>query len=204
MIKLYIDESGNLGKQGDFFVIAVLVTKNGKRIKNLVKRYCAENKIEEMKSRGMSVQHKESFLQAINKNPDHYFSYVCLRKSALENKKLYEDKNVLFNFILSHVLKKIVKRHTEEDIHVCIDNRTQKVSSLNSLSDYIKAKALGEWGYNKEFSLKYCDSKEVKLVQVADVAAGTILERYKRKRMMSYPLLTIRDSVRFPYRKFDD
>jgi len=39
-MQIYIDESGNLGKKGRFFIIAALIPERSRRIVNIIKRYC--------------------------------------------------------------------------------------------------------------------------------------------------------------------
>ncbi len=201
--KIYIDESGNLGEQGRFFVIAAIVVIKGNRIKNILKRFCAEKKIEEIKNRVLTFPDRQHILDLLCKGDDHYISYICLDKHKIREKKLFEDKNVLFNYLLSHLLRPIVKRNLSCSINICIDNRSLKVTSTHSLADYIKTKAYGEWEYNKELAVHYVDSKTVKLIQAADIAAGVVFDKYKLGIEHFYQKLFIKDSIKFPYKDFN-
>lgn len=201
--KIYIDESGNLGEQGRFFSIAAVVVVRGKRIKNLLKRFCAEKKIDEIKNRLLSFSERQDLLNSMRKGDDHYVSYICLDKSKIREKRLFKDKNVLFNYLLSYLLKPIVKRNLNTDIHICIDNRSLKITSTHSLADYIKTKAYTEWDYEKEIFVSYADSKKVKLIQAADIAAGVILEKYKLNIDHFYEKLFLKDCIRFPHQDFN-
>lgn len=202
--RIYIDESGNLGEQGRFFAIAAVVVTKGKRIKNIIKRFCAEKKLDEIKNRSLSFSDRQDLVNSLRKGDDHYVSYICLDKSKIREKRLFKDKNVLFNYLLSHLLKPIVKRNLNTDVHVCIDNRSLKVTSTHSLADYIRTKAYTEWGYEKEIFVSYVDSKEVKLIQAADIAAGIVLERYKLNTSHFYEKLFLKDCIRFPHLDFND
>jgi hypothetical protein len=56
MRKIYIDESGDLGTGGRYFVIGALCTEDGKRIRNIIKKHCAKNGIDELKNFGIRIK----------------------------------------------------------------------------------------------------------------------------------------------------
>ena len=51
MKTFFVDESGDLGAKGKYFVIVLLAPQNGKRISNFMRKFCATNKLDEVKGR---------------------------------------------------------------------------------------------------------------------------------------------------------
>lgn len=202
MLKLYIDESGNLGPQGRYFVIGGLCTEDGKRIRNILKRHCAGEGVDEFKNRDTSFQHRQNIVRKIKSAIDHEVAYICIDKDSIQNRKLLEDNNLMFNYAFGFLMKEIIRTHLEKDIRVTIDNRNQKVFSINSLGDYIKIKAFTDWGYRNSLEFCYCDSKDDRLIQAADLIAGTVLEKYKRNKNHLYQLLKPQYSIKFPHQNF--
>ena len=119
----------------------------------------------------------------------------------VKKKRLFENNNLLFNYLLSFLVKDVIKANTD-DICLYLDNRTQKVASANSLKDYIQIKAYAEWGFTKNFSVQYLDSRESKAIQMADLVANCIRRKYHWKNDDLYARLNIVKSIKFPQETF--
>lgn len=85
---------------------------------------------------------------------------------------------------------------------IYMDNRNQKVASINSLSEYIKIKAMTSWGFDKDVKFQYCDSRDHKALQMVDLVANCIRRKYVHKKSDFYNRLNIVKSIRFPQGKF--
>lgn len=203
MIKIYIDESGNLGLNEGYFVIAMLAPTNPKRIKNIIKRFCAHHSIEEAHACHLLFPDRQFLANKLNQEKDYTASYIVVDKMMVENKKLYESNNLLFNYLFSFLVEDIFKTNTD-DIMLYLDNRNQKVASVNSLGEYIKIKAYTSWGFTKEVTFEYCDSKDVKALQMVDLIAHCIFKKYTSKKEDLYNRLNISKSIKFPIERFRD
>ncbi len=186
-MQLFIDESGSWGKQDRYFVIAMFIPLKPKRIKNLVKNFCASYNINEVKASRLEFPEKTTLIN----------------KLQVTSKRLLEDGNLCFNFLLSYLLKKTIKE-ASQDIEIFIDNRNTKVSSSNSLEDYIKIKAYFQWKFSYTIKIHYRDSREVKLIQMADLIANAIYAKYNWRKDHFYSQLSITESIKFPVDKFGD
>lgn len=111
--------------------------------------------------------------------------------------KLFQSNNLLFNYLFSLLIRDTIRANTD-DIDILIDNRTQKVASSNSLCDYIKLKAITEWGFNKNLNITYVDSKNCKTVQIADLVANSIRRKYFHHLTDFYDRLNVVKSIKFP------
>lgn len=203
MLKIYIDESGDLGLNEGYFVIAMLIAHDSHRIKNIIKNFCAKNCFKEAHACKMSFPNKQFLVNELVKQADYSVSYIVVDKMMVENKKLYESNNLLFNYLFSFLVKDVFKANTD-DIRLYLDNRNQKVASMNSLSEYIKIKALTSWGFDKNIIFEYCDSKDYKALQMVDLVASCIRRKYVYKISDFYDRLNIIKGIRFPRGKFRD
>lgn len=206
-MQVFIDESGNLGKNGRFFVIAALIPENPKRIKNIVKRSCvkfgfAKTTFDEIKASQLSFPEKQEIIFKLREKDDFSCSYIVADKNFL-HPKIFADKNLCYNYLSSFLLKQIIKRATE-DIEVILDNHTIKVYSAYSLKDYIRISAYSKWGFEKDISFKYLDSKECKALQAIDVLANAVYAKYNYDKKHLYGLIepNFKYRIKFPYDKF--
>ena len=202
MITIFVDESGDLGKGNRYFVIALIVPQKSKRISNFMKRFCVKNKLQEVKAAQLTFSQKQDIFNKLTSANDYTVSYIVADKSNIDNKKLFEDKNLCYNYLFSFLIKKTIKS-TNDDICILLDNHSTKVKSINSLCDYIKIKAFTQWNYRHNLHINYVDSKNSKIVQVIDVIANAIYAHYLYKKNHFYNMLTISESIKFPQNKFD-
>ncbi len=201
MKTVFIDESGDLGTKDRYFIIAMLAPQRSKRISNFMKKFCAKHNLPEIKGSKLSVPHKQEIFNKLCSANDYTISYIVADKWNIDNKKLFEDKNLCYNYLMSFLVKKTI-RSTQEDIMILLDNHSTKVKSINSLADYIRIKAFTQWGFKHNIHVRYTDSKHSKVVQAADIIANAIYANYIYKSGHFYNMLTISESIKFPYSKF--
>lgn len=207
-MELYLDESGNLGKKGRYFNIACFCPSNPKRIKNIIKKAHLDieksgKKLEEIKAFKLDTSEKQDILNKLVKVDDFTFSYIVADKKHLEQ-KILDDKNICYNYLASHIFKRIIKA-SREDIDIIMDNHDIKTKSLNSLKDYIKMEALTKWGYKHNIKFEYQDSKMVKNLQAVDILSNVIYAKYTYGKDHLYNIVKKHNihSIKFPYKKFN-
>src|SRR3990167_4771873 len=153
MKTLFVDESGNLGTKDQYFVLAMLAPQNNKRIINFMKRFCASNHLPEVKASRLSFPQKQEIFNKLCSANDYTISYIVADKWNIDNKKLFEDKNLCYNYLMSFLVKKTIKS-AQEDIMILLDNHSTKVKSINSLADYIRIKAFTQWGFKHNIHIR--------------------------------------------------
>lgn len=198
---LHIDESGNLGKDGRFFVISAVEYLDRKRIQNFIRKNKKDNSLTEIKGSTLSVPERQKIINHLNYRADYFISYIILDKKNLDNKKLFQDNNILFNYLCSFLFKGHLK-NSSDDFMLCFDNRTVKVKSGNSLKDYLRILAYTKLNCSSNLDLCYLDSKSDNCIQMTDVIANTIYQSYTNKTAHFYDQLKISHSIRFPQAKF--
>lgn len=201
MLKAFIDESGNLGQNEGYFIIAMVVLHDSNRIKNMIKSFCAYNSLDEVHATDLNFVQKQYLINKLVKQQDYSVSYIIADKMMISNKKLFENNNLIFNYLFSFLVKDIIKANTD-DVCFYLDNRTQKVASANSLKEYIQIKAYAEWGFKKDLQLSYMDSKECKAIQMADLIASCIRRKYQWGKQDLYSRLNIVKAIQFPQIQF--
>jgi len=195
-----IDESGDSGdKGGRYFVIAAVESSNPKRLKNLVKHFCAQKKIKEIKGSLLEVPERQALLNSLNYADDYQVSYLILDKKHFQRKDIL-GQNVLFNYLASFVCEDIFRRATSE-ITLCFDNRTVRTTSKYSLPDYLKAKSI-EWNVVHNINVHFPESHDHTGIQITDLIANTIYRSYKYNQPHFYKQISILKSIKFPYQQF--
>lgn len=201
MVQVFIDESGNLGRNEGYFVISMLVLQKPKRIKNIIKNFCSYHQLVEVHAADLDFPKKNYLINKLIRQNDYEVHYIVVDKMMVQEKKLFESNNLLFNYLFSFLVKDIFQSN-KDDVFLHLDNRTQKVSSLNSLKEYISIKAYTDWGFTKNLNLEYFDSKSCKAVQMADLVANAVYRKYHWGKSDFYNRLKIKKSINFPVNKF--
>lgn len=208
-VHLYIDESGNLGNGGNYFVIACIVTNNEKSLNNFMKK--TERKVKktfpsyinkkEIKASEANPIIKEYYLRKLSEK-DFDLYYTVARKDCIFD-YLKEDKNALYSYLLHFLIKEIIKDNPDE-ITIILDNRSIKTKSTNSFADYIKIKIMYEWGYNCKIIVRYVESSNSYLVQIADFFANALWSHYEYGEDFYYNLVIkrLKYAEKFPFRCF--
>ena len=209
MLKIAFDESGNLGKKERYFVIAGIVPDNNiaeKRITNLVRRtrasFTSSLKRKELKGSLMTMPQKQRFLKNLCSKNDYRVVYLVADKNHIDP-RIFADKNLTFNFLFGKLLKCFINSFSE-DLELCIDNRTVKVTSRDSLQNYLKIEAYTKWNYSHELDIHLEDSENDDLLQAVDIIANTIYAKYNynASHLYSYNSGYCVRKQHFPYTKF--
>ena len=190
---LYFDESGNLGKNGKYFIISCILTSAPKALQNKMKKTLLFIKKQyphlkfndyELKANAANSLSRTTILSNIA-DKDLSISYIVADKDHVYN-YLLDDKNLFYNYLLKILLNNFTslfrKASTENaTIHLILDNRSIKVKSKNSFADFIKIYFLYEKHINVNIEVEYRDSKASNAynVQAADYVAHALYSHYE-------------------------
>ena len=189
MITAYIDESGNLGRGGDYFVLAAIVynnTKGENRIKRIIKReqqlLTSERhaaKLPEIKSYSLSFSQRQRILNKIVSRADNDIYYLAIYKKNVTLLNLDKPKNLVYNYF-AKILTDMIFSKYNDDFRIIFDQRSTCVKSMNSLPDYITIGAYTNYNHaDKNVEVIQRDSKTLYNLQAADIIAGTVYYAYK-------------------------
>lgn len=201
---LYFDESGNLGSDGRYFTIACILTENPKGLQNKMKKvlnyikknydYVKWNKYE-LKAASCTPEIKRIIYNALSKK-DIEVSYIVADKVYIDD-ILKRDKNCLYNYLLKLLLDNYKFKFRNNKINIFLDNRSIKVKSQNSFSDYIKIHFNYELRLNCKLNIEYLNSegKNAYNIQAVDYIANSIYAKYEYNYNDYYEIYS--DKVKF-------
>lgn len=212
MVTVFLDESGNLGRGGEFFTIAAVVfsqSSGQNRLKRLMKKACldyspTDTPLRELKANGLSFPQKQELLNKISVRADHEIFYITAQKKYVTMLQQGRDKNLVYNYLAGILVLEIIKKYND-DICLNFDQRTTKVASMNSLKDYIKIKAYTTGEFRHTLNVGQYDSHSMYNLQTADILAGIINGSYVRQNSHLIKIIETRleAKIEFPRKKFD-
>lgn len=211
MIYAYLDESGNLGRGGKFFTIAATVFDNEKgklRVKRIIKREClrlskSNIPLSELKFYKLNFNERQRILNKIIQKADLDLYYITAKKSRVTLLQQGRDKNLVYNYLAGLLVEKIILRYND-DITFCFDQRSTKVTSMNSLCDYLEINAYKSGRFTHTIHVKQYDSKSMYNLQAADAIAGAINGSFERNSFQLLNIIKPRivTSIKFPWTAF--
>jgi len=211
---LFFDESGNLGKQGRYFVIACIDTYNPKELHNIMKKKIGQAKeifpnmkhdTHEVKASNSYPAVKHHILECITRK-DLSISYIVADLNHVYS-NLLEDKNLLYNYMCKILIDKVIgDKFKNKKLNLRLDNKTVKVNSINSFSDYIKVYLNYEKLKNLDLDVKHIDSnsKYSYTIQAADYVANAVYSYYEYNNSSYYDIIKNYCNIEevFPKSKF--
>lgn len=175
-IDAFLDESGSitnkLSSSCRYFTIAVACVNHGDffNVKRTVKR--TEKKIikdfpsvvtekREVKSANLLPFQKEYAVRKIGEAPFQAFSIVADLKKV-EERLRDGDKNILYNFMAKYLFQDIFDFYADiSKLHIYFDNRTVKVTSRDTIFNYIKSSILERGYYNTDIQGSFVESEKL-------------------------------------------
>jgi len=187
---LFLDESGNLNKNGtDYFVIVIFkvrIDKDRKRIKNITsnarKRKVGKElkKQKEVKFYNISNHLRKYILKKINGINIEIF-YIFINKTLAQNRNLLSNKNpnlIYIAMVIELLLNMKITRNTKlrVDMFLPVNERDDLNNTIKQKIPYIK-------------SIYHSYSENWKEIQIADVLAGSYFQFLEREKKEYIELL---------------
>lgn len=216
-MKIYIDESGDLGWKLDkpnrhggsskyITITGIIISKDEEKyisrfISDIYKKYNLTPNIEK---KGANFIPDHSFFitsqltnKIINKSDSFKIISITVNKCNVFE-SLRKDKNIFYNYVLGLLLKpEIIKLESAE---IVLDKRTIKVSHGESFPDYIKTEIWGA-GYDINITCEFLESTNNKMIWFADWYANFIWRKHEDNEASSYDQLKIFNNDKFIEKK---
>jgi len=201
---IFLDESGDLGfteKSQQYFVIAILITRDKKPIENCIKRIRQRKlpkkykKISELKFRNSNTLIRKSVLECLSRR-EIEISYILLNKRRIYP-RLQDKKNIVYNYITSFLLQKVLSEESGK-IELVVDRLFTK-KNREEFNRYINYKIKTELRKSMEVSIEHKNSEEERCLQAVDFVAGAIYRKYTLGDESYYPIIRakIREEIRY-------
>lgn len=203
-MKIYIDESGDLGWTLDkpnrnggssryITLTGLVISENDEKyitrfISNIYKKYNLTPNIEK-KGANFIPEHSAYITSQLNRVCNKSDSFKLISITVNKSKvfdSLRKDKNIFYNYVLGLLLKPEIVQH--DNIEILLDKRTIKVSHGESFPDYIKTEIWGQ-GLDITISCEFVESTKNKMIWFADWYANFIWRNHEDNENTSYDLL---------------
>ena len=212
MTRVFIDESGDLGRGGHFFVLAAVVflsrsaTKKASRyVRKMQRRMGSKGTpLTELKSCKMQFTERQALLNNLMRREELEFYYLVVEKARVNLLHGNYPQNLVYNYFTKLLVDEIFVAH-EGKIEITLDERTTKIKSANSLRDYLLIDAYANFSKKRdEIAIMQADSRAVNNLQLADLLAGTVYQAYTRHQRHFLDLIAhkIRSANEFPEASF--
>ena len=187
---MYVDESGNMGLEGDYFVLAAVAFKTKKseaRVRRLIRR---EQRLDatgevlfdarrEVKFSKMKFEQRQRILTKVAKEEGVDVFYFVAYKPKCSLLMAGKKKNLIYNYFSKLLMERVFRRY-DDDFEIVFDQRATAVKSMNSLTEYIQISAYVDFPNltGKRVEVMQADSRTNLLLQAADVMAGAAAQAY--------------------------
>ncbi len=194
VVNLYIDESGNLGSAGRYFLICALDVNAGvcssisKRAGRVIGRFKKKKEIPktvELKGWSLTNEDRQELIdQILFKGISVRYIVLDLQQTTMLLAKP-DDKNACYNYLIQLIVKGIINENPKVGkINLYMDNRSVKIGNRLSLKPYLYNKLVLEQLETKhtvnriEFEINYFESDSCYLIQWADVISNSLYKKY--------------------------
>ncbi len=217
MIRVFIDESGNMGSEGEYFVLAAVVVRTQKaeaRLKRIVRKEqtidakgerLKDGKKTELKFSRMKFPQRQRIIEKMGRESDLDVFYFVAFKPKVSLLNEGRGKNLVYNYFSKLLMERVFRRY-KDDFEIIFDQRSTAVKSMNSLTDYIELSAYAEFPNlkGKKINVNQGDSRTNLLLQAADVVAGAGWQAYSLHNLHFLEILGTRTKMidEFPKGKF--
>ena len=176
---IYIDESGELAKQSDYFVFGAIITNNPKELDNIIKKTRKKYK----KQLGNSTEIKgyttddyiiKKILKKLN-NTDYKVVGIILDKKNIYKIHHSYDYNILYDKIASELAQRI---NINNSTSIIVDKCKNKEEEINNFNKQFTANLNNSKNYSVD--IKHTNSIHYNGLQMADIIAWSIFQSVER------------------------
>ncbi|EAE8567859.1 DUF3800 domain-containing protein [Listeria monocytogenes] len=191
-MNLYVDESGSITSsmihRNRFFVLVAIETDFPEKVKRVF-RTTKKNFINahpdygfdlknEIKGSEMPAEMKKWFFQDLGKKTDIKIHYMIFDNFKAEL-RLRKKPSITFNYLIYLKLCSLINWEPVDSLNINLDNRNCSVYNLNSLCDYLEIQFVAKHGLVNNVTVKYHESSDNELIQIADIFANTLFRMCK-------------------------
>lgn len=196
MNTFYIDESGSMTvtycERWPYFIITLIKVKDNRKAKTIFKRFVSKNmaalkaadddnvmfkgeKFKELKGSAFTPKLKRAFADFFFRDDTFEVFYIIVNNDNIsknENGRLYTNTSRAFNYLIKLAITHY-RTHgliNGEKLLLQLDERNEKPESKNFLQDYLNTELY--MLFDEECEVKYYDSQNNHLIQVADVMSN--------------------------------
>jgi len=205
-MKVYLDESGNLGGLGSrvseedpYFVLAALVAREEIPIRRCIKdvRHTLKKRYKvksELKFKESDYPTKRRILKCIAET-NNDISYVFLRKDqpALLTSYLGVEPQLLYNDLCKQLLRRVILSYDLEGAIDVVIDRFLYGDARTKFDRYLLT------ALERDIHILHLDSKQCPCLQAADFVVGAIARKYRDNDDLFYSRIQHKITVAFEF-----
>lgn len=196
---VYIDESGDLGKNGSrYLVLSALIIENSQELDRIIKNMRRNKfkkelkKASEIKANKSSVNIISYMLEKLNTIKGIKVLYVILEKKKLISEYLTQNKDKLYNYVAGKLAKQLLMN--ECSIEIRIDRRYGKQLLQQDFNNYFM-KCLNENFAPSKILIEHSYSHNFSGLQFADILAWACFQKFEHNNSKFIDILKIGQEV---------
>jgi hypothetical protein len=205
-MKVYIDESGNLGGIGSrvseedpYFILAALIAREDVPIRRCIRdvRQTLKKKYKvksELKFKESDDPSKRRVLECVAKT-NNDIAYVFLRKDRVDllTSYLCVEPQVLYNDLCRLLLHSIIHKYELKGTVEIVIDRFLYGSARERFDNYLAD------GLMKSINVSHLDSKQCPCLQAVDFIAGAIARKYRDNDDVYYSKIQNKVTMAFEF-----
>jgi len=177
-----IDESGTLPDKKDSVVILASVIESNLSkleiiIKSVLKNTNKKSHKTELKFYTASDKQKQLFFSLIKKSNIWWHALICVKKN-----KSIEDSPRNYALLATELLKNILTHKKDVIYHIIFDRHFSRIQDLNFFNSLI----IDSFPFLDKKNIEHVDSMNNKIINVADMIAGSLLAKEHDKSPFYY------------------
>lgn len=193
-MNIYIDESGTINNKNDErhnFVIALVKPTDDVSLKHSYKRYITSHREDlykrakepdkmfagdsfvELKGSALTAEQKKEFVRYFSEKQNLELYYIILWNPLLTDPFCGNTARA-FNYSLCNAIKYFIEQGSlalYEECNLQLDERNERTDARNFLEQYLNTQFI-DCELDNPFRVRYFDSKNNKLIQLADTFAN--------------------------------
>lgn len=192
---VYLDEAGSIKSKGGerkYFVVTTFTTNNPKAVEVCLRR-AKRNKspkklrrLAEIKASKAPPKYKRYFYQHLSQLDVEIYSVILDTKKA--PKHLRSEEGVLYLHLVKTVLEQC-RLEQSQTIHLFLDKRQLKGLTRESFNAALKERFSLDFAKPTRFEINHLDSTTNNGVQVADLIAHAVFQKYQHENSEWYDLI---------------
>lgn len=184
MKKIFIDESGDLGKKGSkYFLITALIINNEKPFDRLIKNI-RRNKFKKQLKKAIELKASDSSIELINYllnkliKLDFYCVSVVILKEKNFSPYLTNNNHKLYNFVSGKLALNLELIKNEKNLEIYIDKSKRKSDLRKDFDQYFNNN-LRQSGINAKSIIKHSYSHNFNCLQIVDFISWAIFQKFE-------------------------
>jgi len=204
---LYLDESGDLGfdfvnaRPSEFFTICILATSSrqmnrafGYAVKKTLKRRLnpkgkRRRVVEELKATRTTLAVKEYAMRQLPDKPYGIYALTLNKRRLFSS--LAENKDRVYNYVARRVIDRIPFEQAKGNVQLVVD-RSKGAKRIQEFNSYITTQLEGRIDPSVSLDFQHVNSKEWPGIQLADLFAWGIFQKYEHQDDAWYQIFRTR------------